>query len=139
MRGKTSFTLGIGGSTAFDTPRLSVARLSSLRSKTLNLRRPRENLNASFSLDHARTLDQTLRIGGNRSTSSSRNLGIGDWDEIERAYETESTNYNFRAQHVGPVGRRFFINNRIQVGITESASRSALDAPTIRVLDAFRI
>jgi hypothetical protein len=135
-RGKTSFTLGVGGTTAFDTPTLNVARVSGTRSETL-MRRPRENVSASFSLDHALTLDQTLRIGGNRSTSSSRNLGIGDWDEVERAYETEGSTYNFRAQHVGPVGRRFFINNRIQLGFTESESRSAVEAPTIRVLDAF--
>jgi hypothetical protein len=136
-RNKTSFSLSAGGATSFDTPTLSVARLSGTRSEALGIRRPREQMNASFSLDHALTVDQTIRLGGNRSTVSSRNLGIGDWDEPERAYETESTNYNFRAQHVGPVGRRFFINNRVQIGLTDSGSRSALEAPTIRVLDAF--
>ena len=136
-RERTSFTLSLGGSTAFDTPTLNVARVTGTRSETLGLRRPRETVNASFSLDHALTLDQTLRIGGNRSTNSSRNLGIGDWDELERAYETESSNYNFRVQHVGPVGRRFFINNRVQVGLTDSSSRSSIEAPTIRVIDAF--
>jgi hypothetical protein len=136
-RERTSFTLNVGGVTAFDTPTLNVARSSGTTSETLSLRRPREQVNANFSLDHALTLDQTLRIGLNRSSNSNRNLGIGDFDELERAYETESTNYNVRAQHVGPVGRRFFINSRLQLGWTDSLTRSAVDAPTIRVLDSF--
>ena len=136
-RDRTSFSLSVGGVTSFDTPTLNVARSSGLRSETLPLRRPREQLNASFSLDHALTLDQTLRIGMNRSSNSNRNLGIGDFDELERAYETESSNYNVRVQHVGPVGRRFFINSRLQFIRTESESRSAVEAPTIRVLESF--
>ena len=136
-REKTSFNMSIGGVTAFDTPTLNVARTSGIRSETLPLRRPREQMNASFSLDHALTLDQTLRFSMNRSSSSNRNLGIGDFDELERAYETESTNYNVRVQHVGPVGRRFFINSRLQFIRTESESRSAVEAPTVRVLESF--
>ena len=38
---------------------------------------------------------------------------------------------------MGPLGRRFFINTRATVNWSESATRSALEAPTIRVLDAF--
>jgi hypothetical protein len=136
-REKTSFTLSVGGLTAFDTPTLNVARTTGRRAETLALRRPRDTTNLSFSLDHALTVDQTLRIGGNRNNNSSSNLGIGDWDEPERAYRTDATNYNFRVQHVGPVGRRFFINNRLQIGLTESQSSSAVEAPTIRVIDAF--
>ena len=136
-RQQTSFSLNAGGSTSFDTPILSVAGPTGVRSETLGLRRPRENVNASFSIDHALTVDQTLRLSGNRSTNSNRNLGIGDYDELSRAYETDSTNYNFRVQHVGPVGRRFFINNRIQIGLSETSSRSTVEAPTIRVIGGF--
>ena len=77
-REKTPFSLSAGGSSAFDTPTLSVARLTGNRSETLGLRRPRENANVSVSLDHALTVDQTLRFGGNWFTNSTRNLGIGD-------------------------------------------------------------
>ena len=136
-REKTSFTLSVGGVTAFDTPTLNVARSSGTRAETLGLRRPREQVNASFSLDHALTVDQTLRVGATRLSTSNRNLGIGDYDELERAYESESSTTNVRAQHVGPVGRRFFINSRIQLGWVDSATRSTVEAPTIRVLDAF--
>ena len=40
-------------------------------------------------------------------------------------------------QEAGPIGRRFFTNTRLNVGWTDTESRSAVEAPTIRVLDAF--
>ena len=134
---RTSFSLSLGGNTSFDTPNINATTLSGTRSEALAIRRPRKGLNGSLTLDHALTLDQTLRFGFQQSGTSARNLGVGDYDYDERAYETESSNYNFRAQHVGPVGRRFFINNRIQFGEQESSNRSVYEAPTIRVLDAF--
>jgi hypothetical protein len=134
---RTSFSLGLGGNTAFDTPNLNATNLDGTRSEALNLRRPRRGLNGSVTVDHALTVDQTLRFGFNQSHNTSRNLGIGDYDYIERAYETEGSTYGFRAQHVGPLGRRFFMNNRVQLTGNDSETRSAVEAPTIRVLDAF--
>jgi hypothetical protein len=134
---RTSFSLSLGGNTSFDTPNLNATDLSGTRSEALAIRRPREGLNGSLTLDHALTVDQTLRFGFQQSSTTARNLGIGDYDYLDRAYETDSSNVLLRAQHVGPVGRRFFINNRISYGEQESTSRSSVEAPTIRVLDAF--
>jgi hypothetical protein len=137
VQGKTSFSLSLGGNTSFDTPNLNATNLDGTRSEALGLRRPRQGLNGSITVDHALTLDQTLRFGFNQSSNTARNLGIGDYDYIERAYETDGSNFGFRAQHVGPLGRRFFMNNRVQVTGNESETRSSVEAPTIRVLDAF--
>src|SRR5687768_8643836 len=137
VQGKTSFSLSLGGNTSFDTPNLNATNLDGTRSEALGLRRPCKGLNSSVTVDHALTLDQTLRFGFNQSNNSARNLGIGDYDYIERAYETEGSNFGFRAQHVGPLGRRFFLNNRFQMTGSENETRSSVEAPTIRVLDAF--
>jgi hypothetical protein len=137
VQGKTSFSLNLGGNTSFDTPNLNATNLDGQRSEALGLRRPRQGLNGSVTVDHALTLDQTLRFGFNQSSNTASNLGIGDYDYVERAFETEGSNFGFRAQHVGPLGRRFFMNNRVQVNGTESVTRSSVEAPTIRVLDAF--
>jgi hypothetical protein len=136
-RERTSFNLNLNGMTSFDTPNLNAALLTGTRSEALAVRRPREQLSVNFNLDHALTKDQTLRIGFNRNGNSNGNLGIGNYDLPERAYETESSNYMVRGQHVGPLGRRFFINSRMQVSWNQSETRSSLEAPTIRVLDAF--
>jgi Carboxypeptidase regulatory-like domain len=134
---RTSFSLNVGGVSSFVTPNLNVALPTGTRSEALPIRRPTDQLNLNLNLDHALTKDQTLRMGVNRSGRWSHNLGIGDYDLPGRAYETEFINTSMRLQHVGPIGRRFFINSRAQVVWTDSANNSALEAPTIRVLDSF--
>ena len=37
---------------------------------------------------------------------------------------------------MGPLGRRFFINTRLNVGWSDSERRSAVEKPTVRILDA---
>jgi carboxypeptidase family protein len=136
-RNRTSFNMNLGGVTSFITPNLNAALVSGTRAEALSVRRPTDQWNVNANVDHALTKDQTLRLGFNRNSRSTENLGIGDYDLPERAFETESTNYNLRLQHVGPLGRRFFINTRTSVSWSDSATHSALEAPTIRVLDAF--
>jgi Carboxypeptidase regulatory-like domain len=134
---RTSFNLNFGGVASFITPNLNAALVGGTRSEALSIRRPTDQLNVNANLDHALSKDQTLRLGFNRSGRRTENLGIGDYDLPERAYESENTNYSMRAQHVGPLGRRFFINSRLQVFWNHSSTLSVLEAPTIRVLDAF--
>jgi hypothetical protein len=137
VRERTSFSMSVNGLNAFETPNLKVATLTGQRSEALTVRRPRNQMGVNVNVDHALTKDQTLRFGLNRNANSQRNLGIGDYNLPERAYQTENATYSMRAQHVGPLGRRFFTNSRVQIGWTDSATRSALESPTIRVLDAF--
>jgi len=137
LRNRTSFNLNFGGVASFITPNLNAALVTGTRSEALSVRRPTDQWNMNATVDHALTKDQTLRMGFNRNSRSTENLGIGDYDLPERAYETAATNYNLRLQHVGPVSRRFFINTRTNVSWSDSATHSVLEAPTIRVIDAF--
>jgi hypothetical protein len=136
-RERTSFNLNVNGLTAFDTPNLNAALLTGTRAEALTIRRPRDQVFVNFNLDHALTKDQTLRLSFNRNDVSNRNQGIGNYDLPERAYDTESSNYSFRAQQVGPLGRRFFINSRLQMSWNRFESHSSLEAPAVRVIDAF--
>jgi hypothetical protein len=134
---KASFNFQVEGLNSFETPNIRAFTGTDTRSEALRLRTPRDNMRANANVDYALTLNQTLRFGyfGNRNTAD--NLGIGEYDFEERAYSTENSNHNFRAQHMGPVGRRMFSRTRLQVNWSDSESRSALEAPTIRVLDSF--
>jgi hypothetical protein len=136
IQNKASFQLRIGGGSSFDTPNSSIGRATGTQIRTLLLRMPRENLAAYGAFDYAVTRDQTLRFSFNRQGNTAKNQGIGGYDEPERAYRTDNHNNTFRAQEVGPLGRRFFINSRLNIGWTDSNSQSVLEAPTIRVLDA---
>jgi hypothetical protein len=134
---KASFNLFATGTDSFETPNINVALGRSTRSEALSLRSPRQNLTVNAQADYALTLDQTLRFGLHLNRNDNRNQGIGDFNEEDRAYATESDATTVRIQHMGPLGRRAFTRTRLQVGWTGSESRSAVEAPTIRVNDAF--
>ncbi len=131
---KLSFSAFFGGRRQYDTP---VATYTSLEGKqsTLLGRRPNNGWNAQGTVDWAVTRDQTMRISYSQNASSRSNLGIGGFDLEERAYSNESSNHQVRMQEAGPLGRRAYINTRLQLRQNRSASTSLLEAPTIRVLD----
>ncbi|HEV8397289.1 MAG TPA: TonB-dependent receptor [Vicinamibacterales bacterium] len=134
---KASFFFNAEGLNSFETPNIRASTGTGTRSEALGLRTPRDNARVNAGADYAVTLNQTLRFNyfGNRNTAD--NLGIGEYDFEERAYSTENSNHNVRMQHMGPLGRRMFTRTRMQVSWSDSESRSALEAPTIRVLEAF--
>jgi hypothetical protein len=134
---RLGYNLNFNGLTAWETPLINAALPTGIRAETLGIRTPREFTNFNGNLDYALTKDQVLRVGFNRNTTLFRNQGIGLYDEIERAYAAETTTYQFRMQEAGPLGRRFFMNTRLFVAWTDSKSTSAVEAPTIRVNDAF--
>lgn len=136
IQNKASFFVGFNGNSAYDTPNSSIARSSGTRIETLRQRVPREFLSINSSLDWAATRDQTLRFSFNRFQSINKNQGIGGYDEPERAFTSENFTNTFRAQEVGPLGRRFFTNTRLNVGWSDSDRRSVVEAPTVRILDA---
>ena len=138
IKNKSSFNINVFGSDAYDTPNLNVALPGGgTRSEALLIRTPRENLFVNGQMDYALTVDHTLRFGYNLTRFHSENLGVGGYDLVERAFTNENTQHNVRVQHYGPIGRRAFTRSRLQVLTADVESRSATDALTIRVNDAF--
>ena len=137
IKDKTSFNLFASIIDSYDTPNINVALPGRTRSEALAIRTPRENVRVNAQVDHALTLDQTLRFALTTNRNRDRNLGIGAFDEEERAYAAENHTSTVRAQHMGPLGRRAFTRSRVQFSWSDSESRSAVEAPTIHVNDAF--
>jgi carboxypeptidase family protein len=137
VKDKSSFNLNVFGTNAYDTPNLNAAVPTGTVSRALSLRTQRRNAFVNGQLDYAVTLDQTLRFGYNMTRAAGDNVGVGGYDEPERAYATDNVVNALRAQHFGPVGRRAFSRSRIQFFWSDSDARSAIEAPTVRVLDAF--
>jgi hypothetical protein len=138
IKDRASFNLSLNGATSFDTPNLLVALPDGTRSEALlSLRQPRRQENVYAVLDYAITKDQTLRLNYNQNDSMQDNLGVGGYDQPERAYNSEDHGHTLRIQEVGPLGRRAFTNTRLEFGWSDSSTRSVLDAVTIRVNDAF--
>jgi hypothetical protein len=132
---RSSFSLGFQGVSQYDTSNL----LAALPSGTLAqpVRQPSTNYNVNGRFDQAINKDHALRFSFQRSASDRRNQGIGGYDLPERAYSSDSTDSLLRLSENGPVGRRFFSESRVQLHWSGNENRSTLEAPTIRVLDAF--
>jgi hypothetical protein len=138
VKNKASFNLFFNGTDSFETPNINASRATGgTRSEALTIRSPRDNYSVNGNVDYAVTIDQTLRFGFNVFRNDNRNLGIGLYDYEERAFSNETTFGSFRAQQIGPLGRRAFLRTRFQYGWNDSNQVSALEAPTIRVLDEF--
>jgi carboxypeptidase family protein len=137
IKNKSSFNINIFGSDGYDTPNLNVARPGGTVAEALKLKSQRGNLFVNGQMDYALTLDQTLRFGYNLNRFTADNTGVGGFDEAERAFSTDNTQHSLRVQHYGPIGRRAFSRSRVQVFVADSDSRSATNAATIRVNDAF--
>jgi hypothetical protein len=134
---KASFNMFVDGTDSFETPNINVALGGRTRSEALTIRSPREILNVNGQVDYALTLDQTLRFGFTTNRRNNRNLGIGAFDEEDRAFATENNSTTVRLQHMGPLRRRAFLRTRLQIFWTDTEQRSAVEAQTIRVNDAF--
>ena len=138
VKNKASFNVFFNGTDSYETPNINVITgPGEHRSEAMRVRSPRDNYNLNANVDYAVTLDQTLRFGFGLNTVANRNMGIGQWDEVERAYAMDSTNGFFRAQQIGPLGRRAFLRTRLQVAWTDTENRAAIESRTIRVHDAF--
>lgn len=135
---KSSFSINFNHSLQYTAPTLNiVAPGGGVRTETLRLRTPAESYNVALFADYALTRDQTLRFGYYDNSNVRRNVGVGDYDALERAYTSKNGLRYSRIQHAGPIGRRTFINNRLFVGAFRNSAASAVEAPTIRVLDAW--
>jgi hypothetical protein len=135
---RTSFSINGGGTSQYSSPNL-LAVLADGTTVTDNLRTPTDQFNASARLDHAVNKDHSLRLSVDNSRRSSRNQGVGGFDLLDRAFTSKSSTTTIRLSENGPLGRRMFSESRIQFVVGTQSSTSAIEAPTVRVLDAFTI
>ena len=138
IKNKSSFGFFYNDNRRTQTPNINIATgTGQKRAEALALRQKTDGFNANLNIDYALTIDQTLRFGAGMNTFNNKNLGIGTWDEEERAYTRDSTNGFVRLQQIGPLGRRGFLRTRLQYAWTDTSNTANVEAPTIRVLDAF--
>jgi hypothetical protein len=133
---RTSFSVTGGGGWQYISPNL-LAVLPDGRTATDTVRQPRDTLDLSVRFDHAINKDHALRASYDRTSFTSRNLGVGGYNLLDRAFDTESATSTLRVSENGPLGRRMFTDTRLQVRWGDTSSRGAIEAPAIRVQDAF--
>ncbi len=133
---KTSFSLNAGGASQYFSSNL-LAVLPGDVVLARALPQPQDRLNFFGRLDHALNAQHAIRLSFDRTSAEMENQGVGEYNLPERAYATDSSTNMLRISENGPLGRRFFSESRLQVRWTDYESRSASEARTIRVNDAF--
>jgi hypothetical protein len=133
---KTSFSLNAGGTSQYTSPNL-FAVLPDGSTVSDSLRTPSEMLNFSGRLDHALNKDHAIRVSFDRNSRDTRNQGVGGFNLVDRGFRSESATNTLRFSESGPVGRRMFSESRLQLVWGSTSNRSEVEAPTVRVLDAF--
>ena len=137
IKQKASFSVNFSGGRTYDTPYFYYFRPDGSVVNQLAPQRPRDMMFVFGMFDYAITRDQTLRIHFSRDRFTSKNIGVGGFNMLERAYSSEDNYNNIRIQEAGPLGRRFFINTRASINWADSSSRSVFEGPTFQVLETF--
>ncbi|HYU79723.1 MAG TPA: carboxypeptidase-like regulatory domain-containing protein, partial [Vicinamibacterales bacterium] len=134
-KGKTSLAITADGNMSYDARTI----VASTPSGTINdqIRRPVDGVNVSARLEHLLGAGNTLRAEYSRRDDTRKNLGVGDFDLAERAFQTESITDMLRARDTKLYGKKLFSELKFEFSRSENTQSSVSDAPVVRVLDAF--
>lgn len=134
-KNRTSLAFSTDGLTSYDSKTI-VAALPDGRFADV-VRRPTDRFNFSARLEHAVTPAHALRIEFQRSETDQENLGVGDYDLVERAFSRRQENHLFRVSESGPIGKRAFNELRLQASFRTTEAAPSVDAAAVQVLNAF--
>jgi hypothetical protein len=136
VKGKTSIRFGLDGRRDYQAD--TIVALDEHGNRLGDyVRRPSESTNATIGFEHALTNNQTLRLEYRHGENATENSGVGGFNLAERAFNTNSSNNQLRAQAQGIVGKSMLHEVRLQVYSQQSEQASLSSAPTIVVLDTF--
>jgi len=132
---KSSFSVSVQQARLFDSGNL----LAAVPGQTLadSVRRPTDRLVTNARFDQALGPAHMLRASYQSTVAEMRNQGVGSFDLPERAFTTNTSDHIVRLSENGPVGRRLFSESRFQLRWSRNDAASSVEAPAMRVLDAF--
>jgi carboxypeptidase family protein len=131
----TSLSLSVDGTDAFDTRTIVAALPSGYFADSI--RKPNNAVNVTARLEHALSKSQMLRAELQRNETTTENLGVGDFDLVERGYTQDLTETVLRASAAGAIGKALYNELRVQWLGNQSAYAPGSNAPAVLVLNAF--
>src|SRR5262245_42497276 len=131
----TSLSLSVDGVDAFDTKTIVAALPSGFFADSI--RKPNDTLNFSARIEHALTPNQQLRFEAQRSHTATDNLGVGDFDLVERGFRQTRNEWLVRASTSGSIRKSLFNEFRFQLRSEDIGFGAHSQAPAVFVLNAF--
>ncbi|MEZ5421354.1 MAG: hypothetical protein R2708_29000, partial [Vicinamibacterales bacterium] len=135
VKGKTSVTFSVEGNASYDAQTIVAATPGgAVRDQ---VRRPSDVLNANIRVEQALGAGNAIRAEYQRRSQDRRNLGVGDFDLVERSYAATATTDTLRLRNTRLLGRKVFSELKFELVQSISENTSSSLSPTLRVLDAF--
>jgi hypothetical protein len=135
FKGKTGISFAADGNMSYDAQTI-VARTPT-GAVNDQVRRPVEGVNATVRLEQLIGPTSQIRAEYSRRENTRSNLGVGDFDLIDRAYSVDTITDALRVRTTRTIGKSVFSELRFEVTQSSNTSFSVSDAPTIRVLEQF--
>jgi len=134
-RKHTTVSLALDGTSAYDTQTIVAATLAGEVSGSV--RRPNDAANLSVRVEHSLSSTQQLRAELQRNHGFTNNLGVGNFDLPSRAYEQSHEETVLRGSITGGIRKSMYNEARLSVLAHDVTTASAIQAPTVTVLNAF--
>ncbi|MFL6246600.1 MAG: hypothetical protein ACJ74H_11285, partial [Thermoanaerobaculia bacterium] len=131
----TSLSLSVDGVDAYDTKTIVAALPSGYFADSV--RKPNDTLNVSGRVEHGLTKSHMLRMEVQRNHTFTENLGVGDFDLADRAYQQTRNESLFRTSLAGSLRKSLFNEFKFQLRNQHTNFDAATRAPTVFVLNAF--
>lgn len=135
VKGKTSVTFSAEGNASYDAQTIVAATLNGdVRDQ---VRRPNDVMNVNIRVEQALSAGNAIRAEYQRRTQDRNNLGVGDFDLLDRSYATDATTDTLRLRNTRLFGKKVFSELKFELVQTATENTSFSSSPTLRVLDAF--
>ena len=121
VKGKTGFSLSLRGVDQFDVQTIRATTQDGLVSDLVT--QPTTRLNIDFNIEHVLNATNTLRFSYDRNTNTRSNLGVGDFDLPERAYNAEGVGHQVRLSNFGTFRKKYLNETRIELNWDENAQQ----------------
>lgn len=132
---RTSLSLSANYNNSFEAANVLAALLSG--NFQANFRQPRQSLDFTSRLEHAVSPVKNLFAEFQRNTRNKINLGVGQFDLPERAYNTFQTENIARLSYTGQFLKKYYNEFRAQFIWNDEKTVSKSGAQTVQVLNAF--
>jgi hypothetical protein len=134
-KGKTGLSISADGNLSYDAQ--TIVATTPAGEVYDQVRRPVEGVNATVRLEQALGPTSQLRAEYSRREQNRSNLGVGDFELMDRAYSVDTVIDALRVRNTRTLGKSVFSELRFEATQSTNNTASVSNAPAIRVLDQF--
>jgi hypothetical protein len=135
LKGKTGISFAVDGNMSYDSQ--TIVANTPAGEVNGQVRRPVDGVNATVRLEQLLGPTAQLRAEYSRRENTRSNLGVGDFDLLERAYSVDTVTDALRVRNTRTIGKSVFSELRFEATQSSNTSVSVSNAPTIHVLEQF--